>query len=93
MNIVGPKIPNNLPVIGKSNEPLMLTVQIIITPELKASLDQWQNETGIHSSTLGQIILTLGHLSLSRILHNENQRELLNAIAVSLAEANGPTEG
>lgn len=73
MNIPG----NNVPIIGKSNEPVVLNAQIIITPQLQNKLREWQEATGISMITFGNVVLTLGIAQLSKLITNE--REELDA--------------
>lgn len=83
---------NNIPVIGKDDEPLMLTVQIVVTPLFKAKMERWQEKTGMHVTTIGNLILTLGHAALSKILDDENTREILIDACKPDPETYGSTE-
>jgi hypothetical protein len=89
MNIPGN---NNVPLVGHANEPVMLRSECVITPELKAHLQAWQAETGVHMHTLGNVIYTLGIAALSKILNDNEQRRELNE-EVERLEEDRPPEG
>ena len=89
MNIPGN---NGVPLIGHSNEPIMLRSETVITPELKSKLQEWQEETGIHMFTLGNIMLTLGLAALSRILDDKEQRRELDGEIERIQEDRAPED-
>jgi hypothetical protein len=69
---------NGVPLIGGKGEPVVLRSECIITPKLKAHLQAWEEETGVHMATMGNIIYTLGIAALSKILNDKEQRRELN---------------
>ena len=88
MNIPG----NNVPLIGHSNEPVVLRSETVITAELKAKLQEWQEETGVHMHTLGNVIHALGVAALSRALNDNQQRNELDS-EVERIQEDRETEG
>jgi hypothetical protein len=81
---------NGVPLIGHANEPVMLRSECVITPELKAHLQAWQDETGVHMHTIGNVIYTLGIAALSKILNDKEQRRELNSEVQRIQET-GPS--
>ena len=88
MNIPG----NNVPLIGHSNEPVVLRSECVLTPELRSRLQQWQDETGIHMFTLGNVIYTLGVAALSKILNDNKQRSELDGEVTRIQQETGTPE-
>jgi hypothetical protein len=89
MNIPGN---NNVPLIGHAGEPVVLRSECVITPELKSKLQEWQEETGVHMFTLGNVIYTLGVAALARILNDKEQRGELDS-EVERIQEDRETEG
>lgn len=81
-----------MPLVGHTNDPIVLRSETVITAEMKNKLVSWQEETGIHMHTLGNIIHTLGLAALGRILNDKDQRRELNS-EVERIEEIGPPEG
>jgi hypothetical protein len=88
MNIPG----NNVPLIGRTNEPVVLRSECIITADLKTKLVAWQEETGVHVQTLGNIIYTLGVAALAKILNDKEQRRDLDGEVERIQEDRAPED-
>ena len=79
-----------MPIVGHSNEPVVLRSECVITPQLQARLQEWQADTGVHMHTLGNVIYTLGVAALSRILNDKEQRRELDSEVQRIQEDRSP---